>query len=155
MKRKALGKIDLSDPLNPKVSLISKKSFQDDLRAFKDGSKVWMQVETYYKQRSLKQNSVLHWYLSEIADETGMEMADVKSQMAKKYLTVDQKDKNDNVVCDPETGEVMTRTMSTTELTTMEFNDYTEKIRMWANDYLNLSLPLPSEPVELKFKDNY
>lgn len=152
MKRKQLARIDLSNPDKPKL-IYDLKAFRSDIRDFKHDQRVWIQIETYYRKRTVEQNNVLHWYLQEIADETGMEMLDVKEQMAKKYLTVDQLDKNDNIVCDPETGEVMTRVKSTTELSTVEFNDYTEKIRQWANEFLNLQLPLPNENAELNFKD--
>lgn len=153
MKRKQLARIDLSNPDIPKVSFVNVEAFRSDLRDFKDSERVFVTIERYYRKRSLEQNSVLHWYLYEIAQETGMEMLEVKEQMAKKYLMVDVLDKDGNVRCDPETSEVMTRVRSTTELSTVEFNDYTEKIRMWANSYLNLQLPLPNETTELKFKN--
>lgn len=153
MKRKQLARIDLSNPDIPKVVPVSLEAFRSDLRDFKDGDRVFVTVERYYRKRSLEQNNVLHWYLDEIAQETGMDMLEVKEQMAKKYLTVEVLDKDENVRCDPETSEVMTRVKSTTELSTVEFNDYTEKIRMWANSYLNLQLPLPNETTELKFKN--
>jgi hypothetical protein len=155
MKRKNLAIINLTDVEKPKLDFVSKKNMLSDLRDFKHGQRVWVEVSTYYRKRSVEQNAVLHWYLSEISEETGMGMEDVKSQMAKKYLTVPQVDKNDQEVADPETGELMTRVKSTTELSTVQFNDYTEQIREWANSYLNLQLPLPNEDVELKFKENY
>jgi hypothetical protein len=34
---------------------------------------------------------------------------------------------------------------STTRLDTLEFVDYTEKCRMWANEFLGLEIPLPGE----------
>lgn len=118
MKRKQIARVDLSNPDKPKL-VYDVKEFKALLSNFKDGQRVWIQVETYYRKRTVEQNNVLHWYLQEIADETGMEMLDVKEQMAKKYLTVDQLDKNDNIVCDPETGKVMTRVKSTTDLVTI------------------------------------
>lgn len=153
MKRKQLARIDLSDPKNPKINFNSLDAFRDDLRQFKQDERIWITVERYYRKRTTEQNNVLHWYLQEISDETGMEMLDVKEQMARKYLTVELKDNNDEIRVDPETGEVMTRVMSTTELNTVSFNEYTEKIRLWANEYLNMSLPLPNEEPELKFTD--
>lgn len=153
MRKKNLAFINLSDPSRPKLDFVSKSAMLSDLRDFKHGQRVWVEVSTYFKKRSVQQNAVLHWYFSEIAEETGMYMEDVKTQMARKYLTTEQLDKNDNLVCDPETGEVMTRVKSTTELSTVEFNEYTEQIRLWSNDFLGLQLPLPNENVELKFKD--
>jgi hypothetical protein len=153
MKRKSLALINHDNPDKPKLDFVALRSFLADLRDFKHKDRVWVEISTYYRKRTTNQNAVLHWYLTEIADETGMEMEDVKTQMAKKYLTVPQLDKNDQKVADPETGELMTRVMSTTELSTVEFNDYTDKIREWANNFLNLQLPLPNESVELKFNN--
>ncbi|MBO9151906.1 hypothetical protein ACFOTA_06785 [Chitinophaga sp. GCM10012297] len=44
-----------------------------------------------------------------------------------------------------ETGEVLTGSKSTTELTTLEFNTYIEKIQHWAAEYLGISIPSPNE----------
>lgn len=143
MKRKQPARINLSNPETPKVDFLNLKAFRSDLSDFKDGAMVWVHIETYYRKRTLDQNNTLHWYLQEIADETGMEMEDVKDQMAKKYLITEVRDKNDNIMADPETGEIMTRQKSTSELNTVEFNVYTEKIRLWCNEYLGLTLPEP------------
>jgi len=113
--------------------------------SFKDGDRVTVEIKTRRKPRSLKQNSVLHWYINEIADETGIEPDDVKELLRHKYLAVDITDKDGEIIADKETGEVLRRYRSTTELSTVEFNEFTEKIRLWANDFLNLQLPLPDE----------
>ena len=34
---------------------------------------------------------------------------------------------------------------STTRLDTLEFTDYIEKCRLWANEFLGLQIPLPGE----------
>jgi hypothetical protein len=34
---------------------------------------------------------------------------------------------------------------STTRLDTLEFTDYIEKCRLWANEFLGLQIPLPAE----------
>lgn len=153
MKRKLIGYMDYTDPENPAIDFKSQKvDFKEAKKLFKPHERVIVTLETYYRQRTLNQNNTLHWYLDEISQETGMDMEEVKEQMAKKYLTVNVVDKNGELVCDPETGEVMTRVKSTTELNTVDFNEYTEKIRLWSNQYLNLNLPLPNEKPELKFK---
>lgn len=44
----------------------------------------------------------------------------------------------------PDTGEVLFfKIGSTTDLTTKKFNEYIEKIRMWASKYLELYIPDP------------
>ena len=48
-----------------------------------------------------------------------------------------------------ETGEVIEFTGSTTDLSTVEFNEYIEKILKWAAEYLNVIIPLPGEQTDL------
>lgn len=150
MKRKQIGVIDRSNPEDPFIKLSNEKSFKQDLGDFKDGQRVWIEVSTYYRKRSLEQNNALHWYFKEISDETGIEFDEVKDQMAKKFLMTDVLDKNGDIVADPETGEVMRRQLSTTELSTVQFMDYMDRVRLWANEFLNMELPEPDKNYKLK-----
>lgn len=152
MKKTSVADLDLSDPENPKLVHLNRDVVRHNLQSFGKSLRVRVTYETYYRKRSVEQNNVLHWYIQEIADETGMDAADVKSQMAKKFLVTESKDKHGQLVADPETGEVMTRVKSTTELTTVEFNEYTEKIRMWAGEFLKIDLPEPDHQKSIRFK---
>ena len=152
MKRKQIARIDLSDPNSPKLKYDA-KLMKEDLKAFKEGTRVVISIETYYRKRTVEQNRVLWWYIDEVSTETGMSKDEVKDFFDGKYLKVEIRDENDEIRCDRETGEVMTRIKSTTELSTIEFNTYTEQIRLYCNDFFGFSLPLPNEQPELKFKD--
>lgn len=143
MKRRNLATVEFTEEKGIHLSFASKRAFLGDLAEFPVGNRVWVSIETYYRQRTTTQNSVMHWYIDEIAKETGMEPEEVKEQMARKFLTVQVVDKNDNYLADPETGEVYMRVMSTTELTTVTMMEYLDKIRLWALSYLNMDLPLP------------
>ena len=125
--------------------------YRDLKDAFLDQAKVTITVATRRKPRSLKQNAVAHWYFNAIADETGMSSDDVKEVLRHKFLSEDITDKNGEIMADKSSGEVLKRYKSTTELSTVEMMTFTEEIRMWALDFLNLSLPLPNEDVELRF----
>lgn len=46
-------------------------------------------------------------------------------------------------------GIVIERVKSTTELSTTEFNEYIQFITIWAADYLNISIPLPNEQLQI------
>jgi hypothetical protein len=126
--------------------------YKDLKEAFGDQAKITVSIQTRRKPRSLKQNSVLHWYINEIAQETGMSPDDVKDVLRHKFLSEDIVDRSGEIMADKSTGEVLKRYKSTTELSTVEFMEFTEQIRLWANDFLGLHLPLPNEDVELKFK---
>jgi len=124
-----------------------------DLKAmFSDGAKVTVTVATRRKPRSLKQNAVLHWYINAIADETGMGADDVKEVLRHKFLSEDILDRNGEIMADKSSGEVLKRYKSTTELSTVEMMAFTEEIRQWALDFLNMILPLPGDYTELNFK---
>lgn len=151
MKRKQLAKIDLSNPDKPTLKLSSNKSFLSDLKDFKHEERVWVQIESYRKIRSLEQNKVLHWYINEISEETGQDADDIKDVLKKKFLTVALLDKDGEIMAD-NNGEVLERVKNTSELNTVEFNEFTEKIRLFAQEFLSIYLPLPNEAVELKFK---
>lgn len=152
MKRKQLARIDLSNPDKPKIIFNSVKAFNSDLMDFKHNQRIWVQVETYSKTRSLEQNKVLHWYINEISEETGQDPEDIKDVLKNKFLKVALLDKNGEVMAD-NNGEVLERVRNTSELNTLEFNEFTEKIRLFAQEFLNLYLPLPNEEVEFKFND--
>lgn len=149
MQKRNLAIINLSDPNIPKLDLLSKKSFTEDLKDFKDKDRVWIVVETYYPKRSLKQNNLLHLYLSEISKETGAQLEQIKDALKKKFLTVPLTTKDGEIIADKSSGEVLERVKGTSELTVIEFMEFTENVRLWAMDFLGLYLSLPEEQVEL------
>lgn len=153
MKSKLLAWVDKeSNPDKPVLQFHDKNGIKNDLANRKHGQRVWVKIETYVRTRTVSQNNVLHWYLQEIADETGHDKEWVKNFFANKYLKMELRDQDDEILADPETGEVLTRVRSTTELNTIEFNEYTERIRMYANEFFSLQLPLPNDnKPELKF----
>jgi hypothetical protein len=154
MQKRNLAIINLSDPDKPKLDFVSKKSFLSDLKDFTHKDRVWIVVEKYYAKRSLRQNNLLHLYLSEIAKETGMQLEPIKDALKKKFLTVALTTKDGEIMADKSTGEVLERVKGTSELTVTEFMEFTNNVRVWAMEFLGLHLPLPEEQVELKFHNH-
>jgi hypothetical protein len=126
--------------------------FKELMLAFSDGAKVSVTIKSRRKPRSLKQNAVLYWYINAIADETGMHPDDVKGVLRHRFLSEDITDKNGEIMADTASGEVLKRYKSTTELSTVEMMQFTEEIRIWALDFLNMTLPLPNEQVTFNLK---
>lgn len=153
MKSKQLAWVDLeSDPGKPKLRLTDKDQVTNFLEGHKHEQRVWVNLETYYPKRSLKQNNTLYWYIDLIAEETGYEREFLKEYFAKKFLTVPMLDADENEIPDPETGEVLTKVLSTAKLTTVEFMEYTERIRVWCIEFLNFELPEPDRNIKLQLK---
>lgn len=48
-------------------------------------------------------------------------------------------------VCDPKTGLAFERTRSTTELSTVEFNEYLDRVAAWLADTFHFKVPEPGE----------
>lgn len=150
MKRKNLARVNLSDPNKPKLDFVSLSSMQSDLRDFKDGARVWVEVSTYYRTRTLDQNSLMHAYFQEIADQSKMHPEKVKAAMKAQFLTVPVLDDDDNPVLNKKTGELLMQVKDTSELTTIECAEFCENIRLFAMDF-GIYLKEPGEQEELKF----
>ena len=58
------------------------------------------------------------------------------------------------IIADKSSGEVLERVKGTSELTVIEFMEFTENVRLWSADFLGLILQLPEEQVELSFKNH-
>jgi hypothetical protein len=153
MQKRNLAIVNLSDPNKPKLDFLSKQNFMNDIKDFNDKDRVWIVVEKYYSKRSLKQNNLLHLYLSEIAKETGMQLEQIKDALKKKFLTVALTTKDGEIVADKESGEVLERVKGTSELTVVEFMEFTDNVRVWAMEFLGIYLPLPEEQTELKLNN--
>lgn len=132
-----------------KLIIYSRELLNADISKVED-QKIIGRLQPIIKKRTLRQNGLLHWYLQEIADHTGMEMLKIKEALKYKYLSRPLLDDHGNETVE-DTGEVLSYIPSTADLSTVEMSEFTEKIRVWANDFLGLQLPLPDEDTELKF----
>lgn len=150
MRKRCLGKINLTDPENPKIDLINRNGFLNEIKDFRDGARIWMVVETYYKQRTPKQNGLMHAYMQEIADQSKMSLETVKRALKAQFLTVSVLDEDDNPVVNPATGEPLTEVRETSDLNTVECMEFCENIRLFAMDF-GIFLKEPGEQEELKF----
>ena len=94
-------------------------------------------IEAIKKQRSNNQNRYQHFVFNMIAEETGEFMPNVKWFYRQLFLTVVEK------IFDKE----IERVRSTTELTTLEQEDFMTKVRTHAGTELNMYIPLPNEVI--------
>ncbi len=88
------------------------------------------------KSRSNNQNSY-YWgvVIDLLAQETGNESSDIHEALKIKFLL-----KRIDIF-----GNKIASVGSTADLTSLEFDGYIEKIRVWAAEFLKIIIPLPNE----------
>lgn len=92
--------------------------------------------------RSGKQNKYYHAVIVPmISDYTGFELDEAHEVLKAKFL------KYDRII--EATGEIVSCIKSTTDLDTWEFEQFTEQIRRFAAQDLDLIIPLPNEVLEI------
>ena len=115
------------------------KFIPDDLKEFKrefyrrEGRRVFVTVKNYAKNRSNEQNSY-YWgvVIYIISDELGYTSEEAHEAMKFLFLRIRNDGKPDTV-------------RSTTELTTVEMEEYIDNIRRWASIEMNIYIPEPNE----------
>jgi hypothetical protein len=149
MKKQTLAfvKDDLSG-----LRMLSKEVFMNYLQDFGAGVKIKITLEHYFPQRSLKQNSVIHWYCTELANECGMQPEDFKMMMKMKFLKRAALNKRGEEMPD-ENGEVLTYIPSTSDLDTAEMATFIDQIRMFGIEILGYVLALPDENHKINFQE--
>lgn len=113
---------------------------------YKPGDRIWIYSKKYYKPRSTgkdpktgekcgNQNGY-YWtvVVADIAAHTGMTPQEVHEELKALHNPVPSR-------LNPE----RTKGGSTQDMNTLEFEEYTEKCRAWAQEFLDLHIPLPNE----------
>jgi len=110
---------------------------------------VTLTIEEYKKPRSSKQNRYYHGVVLPMVklglmDRTGeiVSLEEVKTFLSYKFITRE--------VADPDSGEVYKIARGTSDLSTKEFNKFTEDIQHWASYYLGIEIPDPGEQLTLE-----
>ena len=99
------------------------------------GSRYVIEVKKVVYKRSIKQNS-LYWLWNGFLEyETGQNKDDLHDFFSKKFITPTEKKIFD---------EVKYR-FKTSTLTTIQFNEYLEKIRLFIIEKMDIILPYPEE----------
>jgi len=125
---------------------------RDIAESFEDKDKVTITIKSRRKPRSLKQNAYMHMCMQMIADETGNSLERVKSTLKAMYAKKPLLDKEGEQIFDPTTGEAVFYIQNTSDFSTIEAFEFTENVRMFAQDFCNLYVPLPDENIELPLK---
>lgn len=123
-----------------KLFLDSKPKFDEYLQGFPNEKRVEVTVDKLKHTRSNSQNRY-YWgvVVKLIADHTGHDpeqIHELLKQLHSPKWHFFSVTKDDKVTGTP---------TSTTRLDTIAFVEYTEKCRIWANEFLGVQIPLPGE----------
>ena len=115
-----------------------------------EGKDVLISFEKIKKKRSNQQNA-FYWgivivIIKSCLKSTGNNLSenDVHDLLRLKFL-------KETISIKEETGEVIERVKSTTELTTSQFMDYIAEIQQFAAEYFDVIIPDPNEEITLNF----
>jgi hypothetical protein len=99
---------------------------------FKEGDKMAYRVTKVQKRRSTPQNSYLWGVVyALISQHTGYTIEEVHEAMGFQFRKI--------------ANSPMIRIRSTTTMSTVEFEEYTAKVRAWASSELNIYIPNPND----------
>lgn len=111
------------------------------------GKNIRVTFERKRKKRSLLQNNYYHGV---VVQEIRLGLLNVGYEMSTEEVHSFLKQKFNCIEISSAYGEVMEVPGSTTELTTIGFIEYIERIARWASEYLAVVIPLPNENLKLK-----
>lgn len=122
---------------------------RETIRKF-EGKEIEITIKRKYKQRSLPQNKfywgvIIPLFQQLILDNWG-EIKD-KEEIHEVLKYQCNYEERANLI----TGEITKIPKSTTELTTFGWLEYEQKIRQFAMDFFNTTLPEPNEQLEFEF----
>lgn len=99
-----------------------------------EGKRITVELSAWRKSRSAQQNRYLHGVvLAILGEELGYHMDEMRAALCHKFLSsVDEK-----------TG--LMRIRGTSDLSTVEFEEFLARVRQWAGEELGIFVPLPNE----------
>ena len=124
-----------------KLKIYDQELFVEHIKRF-SGKGVRLTLEAGNK-RSNQQNKY-YWgvCINMIHEHTGQDEDDIHEFLKGKFNAVEFE------IPRKDTGEVIdhaTIGRTTTRMSTIEFNEYVEKIQMWASEFLNIVIPDPNQ----------
>lgn len=119
-----------------KLLLYNMPGFRGLLK-FLSGKQVVVTVGALKKDRSSNQNRY-YWsvVVKTLGDDLGYAQDEMHEALKLKFLRME---------AEPEKRRVLATVRSTARLTTDEFEDYLDRIRMWAAADMGIVIPLPNE----------
>ena len=121
----------------------------DAIRSF-EGADVLITLEKPKKKRSNPQNAFYYGVIIPIVQNCLRDAGHIITNEATHDL-IKLKFLKEVILTNEETGEVVERVKSTTELSTSQFMDFVAEISIFTNEYFGVIIPQPNDDLTLKF----
>lgn len=121
----------------------------DAIKSF-EGADVLITLENPKKKRSNPQNAFYYGVVIPIVQNCLRNAGYVMTNEATHDL-IKLKFLKEVILTNEDTGEVIERVKSTTELSTSQFMDFVAEIRQFTNEYFGVDIPEPNENLTLQF----
>lgn len=118
---------------------LSRIKLKKEVTSFFSGQSIEIIIRRKKKHRSVQQNRYYWLIVTMMAEHTGFTKDEMHSILRYKFLKSERV--NDN------TGIVYEYVKSTTELSTIEYEEYLEHVRSFGVDELDLRIPMPNEQI--------
>lgn len=135
------------------MRLLDQQLFMQFLADFGAGTKLKLTLENYFPQRTLSQNKGLHYWIDLIAEDCGLPIGKMKEILCFKFLKRPALDKDGEIMCDEDTGEILMYIPSTSDLDVAEMVKFMDEIWLWTLENRNFELPKLDSNYKLNFQE--
>ena len=144
-----MKKIEINSSVKDGILATNRKYISDVIKSF-EGANIIITIEKRKKKRSNNQNAfyfgiVIPIMMDAFKDAWGeyYSAIEVHEALKSKYCYKEQINES--------TGEIIQIPSSTTNFSTIEWEEYIDKIRAFALEWFNVTIPMPNEQINFNF----
>ena len=126
---------------NGVIQGLDRKKFAREVKELFSGKSIEITVRRKKKHRSVQQNRYYWLVVTILSDYTGFTKDEMHAILRSKFLRAEK--------VNEDTGVVYEYVKSTTELTTVEYEEYLDDVRRFAAQEFNMNVPMPNEQIEV------
>ncbi|HMU69193.1 MAG TPA: hypothetical protein PKC38_04260 [Chitinophagales bacterium] len=126
---------------NGVIQGLARKKFAREVKDMFSGKSIEITVRRKKKHRSVQQNRYYWLVVTMLSDYTGFTKDEMHAILRSKFLRAEK--------VNEDTGVVYEYVKSTTELTTVEYEEYLDDVRRFAAQEFNMNVPMPNEQIEV------